>query len=151
AFHADGSPDIYIANDARPNRLWVNRQDGTFRDEAVSRGLAYTAMGEAFAGMGVAVGDIDNDGLVDVVVTHLTEEMDTLWKQGPRGQFTDQTFPRGVAATHWRGTGFGTLMADFNNDGAVDIAIVNGRVLRGGRARDTGLGFFEPYAERNQL
>lgn len=150
-FDGDGWPDIFVANDGQPNRLWINRHDGTFRDEAVSRGLAYTAMGEAFAGMGVAVGDIDHDGLFDVFVTHLTEETDTLWKQGPRGQFTDQTFRGGVAATHWRGTGFGTLMADFNNDGAVDIAIANGRVLRGGRARNTGLGFFEPYAERNQL
>src|SRR5439155_17186053 len=49
------------------------------------------------------------------------------------------------------GTAFGTLMADFDNDGAVDVAVVNGRVFDGGRAKDTGLGFWEPYAERNQL
>jgi hypothetical protein len=51
----------------------------------------------------------------------------------------------------WRGTGFGTLMADFDLDGSLDLAVVNGRIMRGGSARDTGLGFWEPYAERNQL
>src|SRR5205807_1209696 len=51
----------------------------------------------------------------------------------------------------WRGTGFGTVMADFDLDGALDIAVVNGRVLRGGPARDSGLGFWETYAERNQV
>ena len=131
-FDGDGWPDIFVANDNQPHRLWINRHDGTFHDEAVSRGLAYTALGESFAGMGVAIGDIDNDGLFDVFVTHLTDETDTLWKQGPRGQFTDQTFRAGLAATRWRGTGFGTLMADFNNDGAVDIAIANGRVFGDG-------------------
>ncbi len=150
-FDGDGWPDIFVANDGQPNRLWINRHDGTFRDEAVSRGLAYTAMGSAFAGMGIALGDINNDGLLDLFVTHLGSETNTLWKQGPRGEFRDGTRRAGLAAPRGHGTGFGTLMADFNNDGAVDLAIVNGRVIRGGPAHDSGLGFWETYAERNQL
>lgn len=150
-FNGDGWPDIFVANDNQPNRLWINGRDGTFKDEAVSRNVAYTAMGQAYAGMGVAAGDVDNDGLVDLFVTHLTNESNTLWRQGPRGQFEDRTLHSGLSATQWRGTGFGTLMADFDHDGALDIAIANGRVFLGGRARDTGLGFWEPYAERNQL
>jgi hypothetical protein len=150
-FDGDGWPDIFVANDGQPNRLWINRHDGTFVDEAVSRGVAYTAMGQAFAGMGVAVGDVSNHGLLDLYVTHLTSETNTLWKQGPRGLFRDGTVEAGLTALRWRGTGFGTLMADFDCDGALDIAVVNGRVLRGGPAKDTGLGFWETYAERNQL
>lgn len=150
-FDGDGWPDIFVANDGAPNRLWINQRDGTFRDEAASRGIALTAMGKAYAGMGVAVGDTNNDGLFDIYVSHLGSETHTLWRQGPRGLFRDQTAAAGLLQTKWRGTGFGTLMADFNNDGWPDIAQVNGRVHRGGPARDPALGFWETYAERNQL
>jgi hypothetical protein len=151
-FNGDGWPDIFIANDGQPNRLWINKQNGTFVDEAAQRGVARAHMGNAYAGMGIAVGDIENRGLVDLYVTHLTSESNTLWKQGPRGTFTDKTTDWGLAETRWRGTGFGTLMADFNNDGFVDIAVANGRVQRGGMAKNTGLPeFWETYAERNQI
>src|SRR5439155_16470378 len=98
-----------------------------------------------------AVGDVANGGLLDVFVTHLGTETHTLWRQGPRGQFKDATVDSGLTASRWRGTGFGTLMADFDLDGALDIAMVNGRVVRGGEATYSGLGFWETYAERNQL
>ncbi len=150
-FDGDGWPDIFVANDGQPNRLWINRHDGTFAEESVNRGVAFTAMGKAYAGMGVAFGDVENHGMMDLYVTHLGTETNTLWKQGPRGRFRDRTVESGLSTTQWRGTGFGTLMADFDLDGALDLAVVNGRVIRGGTARDTGLGFWEPYAERNQL
>jgi hypothetical protein len=150
-FTGDGWPDIFVANDGKPNHLWVNQKNGTFENEAVMRGVAYTTMGKAFAGMGVAVGDTDNDGLLDLYVTHLGIESNNLWRQGPRGQFRDKTVEAGLSAPRWRGTGFGTLMSDFDNDGGLDIAVANGRVYRGGSAGDTGLGFWETYAEKNQL
>ena len=150
-FDGDGWPDIFVANDGEPNRLWINRHDGTFVDQAPTRGVAYTTMGKAYAGMGIALGDTTNDGLLDLFVTHLSEESNTLWKQGPPGRFTDRTAESGLAAARWRGTGFGALMADFDLDGSLDVAVVNGRVYQGGIARNTGLGFWEPYAERNQL
>ncbi len=152
-FDGDGWPDLFVANDGQPNRLWMNRKDNTFADEAVSRGLAFTAMGKAYAGMGVARGDVDGDGLLDLYVTHLGSEQNNLWKQGPRGQFRDRTAEAGLAVSKWRGTGFGTLMADFDLDGALDIAVANGKVFRGGPATglNTGLGFWETYAEKNQL
>src|SRR5439155_14841161 len=71
--------------------------------------------------------------------------------QGPRGRFRDRTVEAGLTAARWRGTGFGTLLADFDLDGSLDLAVVNGRVYRGGPAKDTGLGFWETYAERNQV
>src|SRR5205807_1779082 len=149
----DGWPDIFVANDAKPNHLWVNQRNGTFTEEAVSRGLAYTAMGQAYAGMGIAVGDADNDGMLDLYVTHLTVETNTLWVQGPRGLFRDRTVEAGLAGTRWRATGFGTVLADFDHDGWADLAVVNGRVSRADRVADGSdrLGFWAPYAERNQL
>jgi hypothetical protein len=148
----DGWPDLFVANDEKPNRLWVNQKDGTFKDEAVGRGLAFDEMGRAAGNMGIAAGDVDGDGLIDLFVTHLTTESHTLWRQGPRGTFTDRTRQSGVGGTRWRGTGFGTLVCDFDRDGRPDLALVNGRIARGGTLAPDGLAeFWRPYAERNQV
>lgn len=157
-FDGDRWPDILIANDAKPNCLWINQHDGTFRNEAGHRGIAYNAMGGADANMGIACGDVDGDGLFDIFITHLTEENNALWKQGPRGLFQETTALAGLANTAWRGTGFGTAFADFDQDGFPDLAIVNGRVRRGtqtgGMAQQIipELGpHWSAYGDRNQL
>lgn len=150
-FDGDGWPDIFVSNDGQPNRLWINRHDGTFADEAASRGVASTVMGNTYAGMGIAVGDTTGRGLLDLFVTHLDTQTHTLWREGPRGQFRDVTTASGLAAGRTRFTGWGTLMADFDRDGALDVAIANGRVYRGSTAKNTGLGFWEDYVEKNQL
>jgi len=150
-YDGDNWPDLFVSNDGQPNRLWINQRNATFKDEAVSRGVAFTSIGKAYAGMGIAQGDVDGDGLIDLYVTHLGSEQNNLWRQGPRGQFRDRTAESGLAMPRWRATGFGTLMADFNNDGHLDIVVVNGKVFRGGSARGTNLGFWETYAEKNQL
>jgi hypothetical protein len=151
-FDGDGWPDILVANDARPNHLWINKHNGTFEEEAVVRGIACNVLGQPQANMGVALGDVDGDGLADVFVTHLTEESHTLFRQGPRGQFRDGTAQAGLAAPRWRGTGFGTVLVDFDHDGWLDLAVVNGRVARGkGTVNPDVPEFWRPYAERNQL
>ncbi len=151
-FDGDGWPDIFVANDGQPNRLWINRRNGTFTEEAALRGVAYTVMGQAFAGMGVAWGDVDGDGLFDLFVTHYTTETHTLWKQGPRGLFQDRTGGAGLTRPRWQGTGFGTALADFNHDGALDLALVNGYVAAADTNANPDLGpHFGFYADRHQL
>ncbi|HBI46731.1 MAG TPA: RNA-binding protein [Planctomycetales bacterium] len=151
-FDGDGWPDLFVTNDAKPNRLWINQHDGTFKDEAVSRGVAYDGQGRAAANMGTAIADVYGDGLCDLFVTHLTWESNTLWKQGPRGLFQDRTAASGLPEARWRGTGFGVAFGDFDQDGAPDLALVNGRVARReGLAESNKDPFWGFYAERNQL
>ncbi len=150
-FDGDGWPDILVSNDAQPNYLWINRHDGTFHEEGAQRGLAVDRIG-AQAGMGIALGDVAGNNLFDVFITHLTKETHTLWRQGPRGLFQDRTVPAGLVHSHWRGTGFGTVLGDFDQDGALDLAIVNGRVRKLTELADDRLGpHWSWYAERNQL
>jgi hypothetical protein len=154
-FDGDRWPDIFVANDGRPNHLWINQHDGTFTEEGVLRGISVNSLGAAEGNMGVAVGDIDGDGSFDVFVTHLTQETPTLWQQGPRGQFLDRTGQHGLATPRWRGTGFGTVLADLDNDGDLDLAIVNGGVKRNAQAPRAAIGtatsFWKNYSQRNQL
>lgn len=154
-FDGDHWPDIFIANDGKPNHLWMNQKDGTFKEEATSRGLAYNSMGKSEANMGVAIGDVDSNGMFDIFVTHLSDETHTLWSQGPAGIFVDRTAMSGITAAKWRGTGFGTVMADVENDGDLDMLIANGRVTReSGPMPELEAGlpdFWKPYAQRDQI
>jgi enediyne biosynthesis protein E4 len=154
-FDGDGWPDVLVTNDGAANALWINQHDFAFRDEALIRGLALNAGGVPQGNMGIAIADLTGTGLFDTYVTHLTEEANVLWRQGPAGQFADQTAACGLASPAWRGTGFGTVFADFDNDGQPDLAVVNGRVRRARfDAAHAGPGDssqWGPYRERNQL
>ncbi len=148
-FTGDGWVDVLVANDGAPNRLWVNQTDGTFKDDAGPRGVAYSAAGKAYAGMGIALGDTTGGGRLDVYVTHMNTQTHTLWRQEGPGRFRDCTIETGLGASAWRGTGFGAALADFDNDGAVDVAVASGRVFHNSPA--AGPGPFGRYADRNQL
>ena len=154
-FDGDGWPDIFIANDGKPNHLWMNQKDGTFKEEAITRGVGYNSMGKSEADMGIAIGDVDGNGLFDIFVTHLSDETHTLWSQDPVGIFIDRTATTGLTAANWRGTGFGTVMADIDNDGDQDLLIANGRVTREtGPLPETSESldpFWRDYAQRNQI
>ncbi len=155
-FTGDGRIDIFTANDGMPNHLWVQQANGTFSEEAGIRGLAYNAIGQAQANMGVAWGDANGDGRMDLFVTHRANEMHTLWSQQSEGLFADLTVGTGISKTKWRGEGFGTVLADLDRDQDLDLALVNGLVLRAAEddhadvAADVG-EFWRPYAQRNQI
>jgi hypothetical protein len=155
-FDGDAWPDLFITDDGLPNRLFMNQRDGTFREEAVSRGLAYTGTGAAAANMGIALGDVDGDGLFDLFVPHLAEESHTLWRQRARGVFQDSTAEAGLLSMPWHGTGFAAVFSDLDNDGTLDLVIVNGLVRRRpslarAPAPPELPAFWTPYAEPPQL
>ncbi|MDA0803212.1 MAG: CRTAC1 family protein [Planctomycetota bacterium] len=132
-FTSDGRIDIFVANDAMPNRLWVQQPDGSFKDEAAARGCAVDLEGRAKAGMGVGCEDIDGDGLLDILVCNLDGESDSLFLRRGDG-FQDATARAGLRAPTRRATRFGLLLADFNEDGALDLLEACGRVSRDPRA-----------------
>jgi hypothetical protein len=148
-FDGDGWPDIFAANDMMANHLWINQHDGTFKEEAISRGVAYILGGAPAANMGIAWADLDGNGLPDLFVTHIIDEPHTLWKQGPRGFFQDRTVSAGLAAGR-HSTGFGAAFVDFDGDGRPDLAFVNGGVLRN-RGADPSGPFWSQYAQHHQL
>lgn len=150
----DRWPDLLIADDGKANRLFVHQPDGTFAEEGAQRGLAYNAMGATAGNMGIGAGDVNDDGLLDLFVTHLTHEQHSFWIQGPRGLFQDRISEVGLVNPRWRGTGFGAVVADLNLDGSADLAFVNGRVLRGNDPGERVAGLhplWHPYAQRNQV
>jgi enediyne biosynthesis protein E4 len=148
-FDGDGWPDIFVANDQLANHLWINQHNGTFREQATTRGVALTGAAARAANMGIAWCDVDGDGLPDLFVSHLVVEDHTLWKQGPRGIFRDQTAAAGLI-TGFRATGFGAAFVDIDCDGWPDLAIVNGGVSRN-QAADTNAAHWLQYAQQNQL
>ena len=151
-FTSDGWVDLYVANDGEANRLWVNSGSGTFYDEAIMRGLAFNTHGKAEASMGVTVGDADRDGKLDLFMTHFSRETNTLYTASSYGIFTDATDSSGFAGIDLPFTGFGCGFFDFDHDADLDIALVNGRVMRGPDLPGASIGkFWNPYAEPNLL
>ena len=148
----DGWPDIFVANDGQANQLWINRGDGTFAEEAASRGAALNGAGVAEANMGVAAGDITNSGRFDLFITHLRGEKNTLFAATGPGMFQDRSATVNLAVDSIPYTGWGCGFCDFDHDGDLDLAVVNGRVARGTPHPAAKLGpYWNQYAEPNLL
>ena len=129
-FDGNGWLDLYVANDEYPNLLLLNQGDGTFRDEALLAGCALNAKGHAEAGMGVDANDFDGDGDEDLLITHLTDETNTLYLNDGAGNFDDRSIETGLGSPSFAFTGFGTGFVDYDNDGLSDLLVVNGAVQR---------------------
>jgi hypothetical protein len=127
-FNLDGRPDLYVANDTTANFMFINQGQGQFKEQALLLGCAVDRMGAAQASMGLAVGDYDNDGLVDIYSTHFYDESNTLYRNlGERG-FQDVTGFVGLHELTLPRLGFGTAMQDFNQDGHQEIFVTNGHI-----------------------
>ncbi|HVR29984.1 MAG TPA: CRTAC1 family protein [Thermoanaerobaculia bacterium] len=129
-FDSDGRIDLYVANDQMANYLWVNQGDGTFIEDALLRGAALDANGQPQASMGVVAGDLTGDGAIDLFMTHLLREYNTLYVNDGSGMFTDGSWASGLAGPSWGMTGFGAAILDFDGDGIEDLFVVNGAVHR---------------------
>ncbi len=123
----DGWPDIFVACDTTPSLLLMNNHDGTFRDEALLRGVALSDDGKEMAGMGVGVGDYDCDGHLDIVRTHYMNQATGLYHNDGKGEFEDVTTQAGLIHER-RFVSWGAGLFDLDNDGYPDIFLVTGQV-----------------------
>lgn len=145
-FNNDGWIDIYVTNDTKPNLLWINQHDGTFRESALLAGAALTADGKAEASMGVDAGDFDNDGDEDLFMTELPAQGSNLFVNDGTGRFEDLSARTGIGAMSLGFSGFGAGWVDVDNDGWLDLVQVNGSI-----ETIEGQTLKFPYAEHKLL
>jgi hypothetical protein len=142
-FDNDGWVDLYVADDSSPSVLYRNNHDGTFTDIAIRAGCAYSQDGKAQAGMGVAIGDYDRNGTMDIFKTNFAGDTSTLYANTGRGLCEDRTFAAGMGLnTRW--LGWGTAFVDFDNDGWLDLLLVNGHVYPEVRQVKSESGYEQP-------
>jgi len=126
-FDNDGWVDVYVANDSNPSALYRNNHDGTFTDVGVASGCAYSQDGKPQAGMGVAIGDYDRNGTMDIFKTNFAGDTSTLYANSGDGSCQDRTFASGIGVnTRW--LGWGTAFVDLDHDGWLDLFLSNGHV-----------------------
>ena len=125
----DEDLDLYVANDQMANFLFRNRGDGTFEETGLFAGAAFSDDGTAQGSMGVDFGDYDRDGLLDIYITHFSDDYNTLFRNLGRGRFRDMTRGAGLTFSSWPMVGWGTGFVDLDHDGWEDIFAANGHVF----------------------
>jgi hypothetical protein len=145
--NGDGRPDLYVANDGAASFLWLNEGNGKFREAGLESGVAYNMDGKAQAGMGIAIGDFDNDGRLDLFKTNLTRQGSNLYHNDGRGFFSEMISLTGLLTPVLPNTGFGVGWFDYDNDGWLDLLVANGAVSK----VESQLGEAYPYRQPNQL
>ncbi len=127
-YDRDGWPDLLVANDTQPNKLYKNLRNGKFRDVALDAGLAFSSEGKARAGMGVDVADFENSGQPGVAITNFDNEMIGFYRQQGAGNFVDIAAGNGIGRVSRNTLGFGCMFADMELDGGLDLIAVNGHI-----------------------
>jgi hypothetical protein len=127
-FDQDGWPDLFVANDTQPNKLYRNLQNGKFKDVAVEAGVAFSSEGKARAGMGVDAADFDNSGRSGLAITNFDNEMIGLYRAGRNGVYDDISLQAGVGIPSRTTLGFGCSFFDADLDGHLDLAVANGHI-----------------------
>ncbi|HEY3823382.1 MAG TPA: CRTAC1 family protein [Bryobacteraceae bacterium] len=127
-YDLDGWPDLFVANDTQPNKLYRNNHNGTFRDVAVEAGVAFNDDGKARAGMGVDVADYENSGIPGIAVTNFDDEMIGLYRGSRKGAYTDRAPMSEVGQVSRHSLGFACFFFDANLDGLLDLLVVNGHI-----------------------
>ncbi len=138
-----GWPDLLVANDTQPNKLYRNQRNGTFKDAAVEAGLAFSSEGKARAGMGVDVGDFMNSGSSGIAITNFDNEMAGLYEFGGKG-YEDIAAHAGVGLASKNSLGFGCAFFDANLDGWLDLAVANGHIDETVRNIRGNVGYAQP-------
>ena len=143
-YDSDGWPDLLIANDTQPNKLYKNLRNGRFEDVAVQAGVAFSEDGKARAGMGVDVADFDNSGAAGIAITNFDDEMMALYSPGRGGVYSDVALKTGVGRVSRRSLGFGCMFADPDLDGRLDLVAVNGHIDETVRNISGNHGYAQP-------
>lgn len=138
-FDNDGWPDLFVGNDSNPNYLYLNKGDGTFEETGVPSGAAYSADGKEMSSMGIAAGDFDQDGWMDLFVTTFADDNYVLLHNDGKALFSDVSFAAGVGEPTVPYLGWATGFFDYDNDGLVDLYCANGHVYPevDGKIRET--------------
>jgi hypothetical protein len=143
-YDRDGWPDLLVANDTQPNKLYRNQRNGTFKDVAVEAGIAFSAEGKARAGMGVDAADFDRSGFPGVAITNFDNEMIGLYRPAANGTYNDVAVQAGVGLASQNTLGFGCAFLDANLDGALDLVVANGHIDDTVRNIRGNVGYAQP-------
>jgi len=124
----DGRMDLVVANDSTPNYLYINKGDGTFEDASYTSAYAFNEAGREISNMGIAVGDYENNGHLDLVNTVFSDDYNVIFRNDGKGNFEDVSFAANEASVTMPFVGFGDGFLDYDNDGWLDLLFVNGHV-----------------------
>ncbi len=141
--NGDGKPDLIVGNDSEPNYLYINKGDGTFDDQSYLSGFALNKDGREIASMGIAVGDYENNGNIDFFITDFSDDYKVLFHNDGDASFTDVSYKTGVAKDTIPFVGWGDGFLDYDNDGWLDLFMVNGHVYPEVDQHDWGTTFAE--------
>jgi hypothetical protein len=143
SLNGNGRPDLLVGNDSTPNYLYINKGNGTFDDQSYASGFALNESGREIASMGIAAGDYENNGQVDFFVTDFGDDYKVLYHNDGDASFTDVSYQAGVAQATIPFVGWGDAFIDYDNDGWLDLFMVNGHVYPEADQHEWGTSFAE--------